>query len=295
VGPQNKNNQDNKELNTSQDNNHQDNPSPDNRNQDNYSLDNRNQDDYSLDNSTHDNCTLDNHNQNINPSNNGKLKNKQNWLSLVLRFIPLVLIIIGCFILISNLTHYAKGYFAFLSPSSYDQTNETIEESTSESNNLDQTVNSNESTEEADIKLYSTPPKTGSKMGELYIPKLEVTLPIYEGTDEDELEKGVGHFAESVLPGEDDNCVLSGHRDTVFRKLGDIGEGDLLIVKTSIGEAEYKVKKIRIVEKDDKTVIVPKPQATLTVSTCYPFNYIGPAPNRYILVAYLSSKTIYNK
>jgi sortase A len=78
----------------------------------------------------------------------------------------------------------------------------------------------------------------------------------------------------------------------VFRRLGKVGEGDWLIVRTSAGEFRYKVNKVRIVDEDDRTVIVPKPRATLTVSTCYPFEYIGPAPKRYILVAYLASKKL---
>lgn len=133
--------------------------------------------------------------------------------------------------------------------------------------------------------LYSERPEKGENIGELIIPKLEAKLPIYHGTDEDELEKGVGHFAGSVLPGEKDNSILSGHRDTVFRKLGEVGVGDLLIVQTTAGEFTYKVKKVRIVDKDDPTVIVPKPKPTLTVSTCYPFHFIGASPERYILVA----------
>ncbi|MEH7609492.1 class D sortase, partial [Priestia megaterium] len=138
---------------------------------------------------------------------------------------------------------------------------------------------------------YPKQPKIGDLMGELYIPKLNAKLPIYHGTNEDELEKGVGHFAGSVLPGQNDNSVLSGHRDTVFRKLGDVGEGDSLVVNTAAGTFTYKVNKVRIVDADDRTVIVPKPRATLTVSTCYPFNYVGSAPERYILVAHLVSST----
>lgn len=140
--------------------------------------------------------------------------------------------------------------------------------------------------------LYPLSPETGEEIGELEIPKLKVTLPIYEGTNEEELEKGVGHYPGSVLPGENDNTVLSGHRDTVFRKLGEVGEGDWLIVRTLAGEFKYRVKKVRIVDKDDRTVIVPKPSATLTVTTCYPFEYIGSAPKRYILVAYLASRKL---
>ncbi|QPA30745.1 class D sortase [Thermaerobacillus caldiproteolyticus] len=135
--------------------------------------------------------------------------------------------------------------------------------------------------------IYPRQPKLGENIGELIIPKLNASLPIYHGTNEDELEKGVGHYAGSVLPGEPDNCVLAGHRDTVFRKLGEVGKGDLLIVKTVAGEFTYKVRKVRIVDADDRTVIVPKPKATLTVSTCYPFHYIGAAPKRYILIANL--------
>lgn len=135
--------------------------------------------------------------------------------------------------------------------------------------------------------LYKVYPKTGETFGELIIPKISANLPIVEGTDEDELEKGVGHYAQSVLPGMKDNSVLSGHRDTVFRKLGQVGKGDELIVKTTAGVFTYKVFGVRIVDADDRTVIVPKPRPVLTVTTCYPFNYIGDAPDRYILTANL--------
>lgn len=133
--------------------------------------------------------------------------------------------------------------------------------------------------------VYKQRPSFGEKLGDLYIPRLDAVLPIYHGTDEDELEKGVGHYAGSVLPGENDNAVLSGHRDTVFRRIGEVERGDLLIVTTSAGEFTYKVRKFRIVDADDRTVIVPKPRPTLTVTTCYPFRYIGDAPERYIITA----------
>lgn len=90
-----------------------------------------------------------------------------------------------------------------------------------------------------------------------------------------------------MLPGEKDNCVLSGHRDTVFSGIGKLKIGDQLIVKTSAGIFTYEVKGTRIVGKDDKTVIVPTSRAVLTLTTCYPFNFIGDAPNRYIVSANL--------
>ncbi|WP_262366005.1 class D sortase [Bacillus sp. E214] len=147
-------------------------------------------------------------------------------------------------------------------------------------------VSVSEDTDQLD-DLYKVYPKTGEKFGELIIPKISAYLPIIEGTDEDELEKGVGHYADSVLPGMKDNSVLSGHRDTVFRKLGQVGKGDELIVQTTAGTFTYKVFGVRIVDADDRTVIVPKSRPVLTVTTCYPFDYIGDAPQRYILSANL--------
>lgn len=140
--------------------------------------------------------------------------------------------------------------------------------------------------------LYKTYPKFGDEMGTLSIPRINAKIPIFHGTNEDELSKGIGHYAKSVLPGERDNSVLAGHRDTVFRQLGDVKLGDQLIVTTSAGTFTYEVRKIRIVDKDDRTVIIPKPRPTLTVSTCYPFRYIGPAPQRYVLVAGLVNSEV---
>ncbi len=136
-----------------------------------------------------------------------------------------------------------------------------------------------------DKPLYPVYPSVGDNIGSLYIPVLKQKLPIIQGTGTDELKKGVGHFAQSVLPGEKDNCVLSGHRDTVFAKLGKLKIGDQLIVQTSAGTYTYEIKGIRIVDKDDKTVIVPADHAVLTLTTCYPFLFVGNAPDRYILTA----------
>lgn len=205
---------------------------------------------------------------------------------LLLLACSIVIILFGVWFSTTNMYKFAKGYFLYKTHAPSSQVKEAETETETE------TVQKPPSKKATTKELYPVRPKTGEEIGELYIPKLKAKLPIFHGTNEDELEKGVGHFAESVLPGENDNSVLSGHRDTVFRKLGQVGEGDLLIVRTSAGEFTYKVNKVRIVDEDDRTVIVPKPRATLTVSTCYPFDFIGSAPERYILVAYLSSKTV---
>ena len=117
-------------------------------------------------------------------------------------------------------------------------------------------------------ELYPVYPVEGDNIGSITIPALKRKLPIIQGTGEKELKKGVGHFAQSVLPGEADNCVLSGHRDTVFSKLDGIKIGDQLIVETSAGIFTYEVKNTRIVHADDKTVIVPTDHAVLTLTTC---------------------------
>jgi len=135
--------------------------------------------------------------------------------------------------------------------------------------------------------IYPIYPTKGDNIGSLTIPVLKRKIPVFQGTGGKELTKGAGHFLQSVLPGESDNCVLSGHRDTVFRQLGDLKMGDQLIVQTSAGTFTYEVSGTRIVHEDDKTVIVPRNHAVLTLTTCYPFNAIGDAPDRYIVSATL--------
>ena len=128
-------------------------------------------------------------------------------------------------------------------------------------------------------------PKVGDVIGTLSIPKIKKTIKIIEGTGTKELKLGVGHYVGSVLPGVSDNSVLAGHRDSVFRNLGQLKIGDLVTVRTSYGTFVYEVHKIRIVNANDRTVIVPTQDAILTLSTCYPFRFIGNAPKRYVVQA----------
>lgn len=213
---------------------------------------------------------------------NRRVNKRKQWLLLSL---SATVILIGVWFTSSNFYPYLKGYFLY-------KTGQVQADRMPEKNEQEAKALAAET--KGNAPLYVDMPKVGDYMGDLHIPKLEATLPIIHGTNEDELEKGVDHFAESVLPGEDDNSVLSGHRDTVFRRLGEVGKGDLLTVTTAAGEFTYKVMRVRIVDKDDRTVIVPKPKATLTVTTCYPFNYIGDAPKRYILVASLVEEQLNN-
>ncbi len=232
------------------------------------------------------------------------MKNAQNKKRIskksLLLFFSSIFIIFGFWFSTTNTATFVKGYMLYKTgnveakafsgkPEEQNLSHEMEDEAAKPEPATESQSQRIEAPKHSTFSDYPQSPDIGDLMGELIIPKLDASLPIIHGTDEDELEKGVGHFAQSVMPGENDNSVLSGHRDTVFRDLGQVGKGDLFIVKTHAGTFTYKVRQVRIVDEDDRTVIVPKPKATLTVSTCYPFDYVGYAPDRYILVADLVS------
>lgn len=127
----------------------------------------------------------------------------------------------------------------------------------------------------------------GATIGQLIIPKIGAYLPIVEGTDDQSLEKGVGKYRGygTVAPDQTGHVVLSGHRHTVFRKLGQLRNGDKLYVKYKNHIYTYQIRKTWITHAEDRTVIVPIPRPVLTVTTCYPFDYKGNAPDRYIVRA----------
>lgn len=199
-----------------------------------------------------------------------------------LLFFTALLIVFGLWFTTTNAYKFAKGYFLFKTEQV------TAQEPT------DVQPEESEPVDEPTVPIDWWPTQ-GELMGELEIPTLSATLPIYHGTDDNELDQGIGHFAQSVLPGDPDNSVLSGHRDTVFRKLGEVGEGDTLIVRTKIGEYTYKIFRERIVDADDRTVIVSTDEAQLTLTTCYPFDFVGSAPDRYVLEAELIDTTLYSE
>jgi len=132
-------------------------------------------------------------------------------------------------------------------------------------------------------------PTQGDFIGTLAIPRINKVISIYEGTDSSQLKKGAGHYIKSVLPGAMDNSVIAGHRDSVFSKFGSLKVGDPITVTTSYGKFVYVIDSFRIVKANDRTVIVPTEKATLTLSTCYPFYFIGNAPKRFIVTAFLAS------
>ncbi|WP_069203051.1 class D sortase [Bacillus testis] len=128
--------------------------------------------------------------------------------------------------------------------------------------------------------------QTGDVIGILKLPTLHKELPIIEGTDENDLAKGVGHYAASALPNEKNQILLSGHRDTVFRKVGELKIGDRLLYQTKEATYDYTIYRTYIVKSNNNHVIRDtSPEEILTLSTCYPFYFVGNAPDRYIIEA----------
>jgi sortase A len=128
-------------------------------------------------------------------------------------------------------------------------------------------------------------PALGEKIGTITLESLDLSWPIFEGTEDAQLAKGVGHYRKSVLPGVEDNTILSGHRSTVFNRLGELKKNDLIYVKTKAGVFTYRVRGFRVVDRSDRTVIMPTETAVLTLTTCYPFNHIGITTDAFIVTA----------
>jgi len=125
----------------------------------------------------------------------------------------------------------------------------------------------------------------GDVIGEMVIPRLEMKAVFVQGDSSRILRRAVGHIMETSLPGETGNVVLTGHRDSFFRPLRNIRHGDAITLKTPEGDFQYEVESTAVVAPTDVGVLRPSAEPTLTLITCFPFYYIGPAPKRFIVVA----------
>ncbi|MBM7553927.1 class D sortase [Thalassobacillus pellis] len=131
----------------------------------------------------------------------------------------------------------------------------------------------------------------GEEVGKLEIPRIGNQYDIYWGTGADTLKKGVGMYDSkwTVKPDIPGHVVLSGHRETVFRQLNEVKKGDHLYVSYEGKTYDYQIRKTWITDAEDRSVIVDKNKPTLTLTTCYPFDFVGSAPERYIVQAELVS------
>jgi len=119
----------------------------------------------------------------------------------------------------------------------------------------------------------------------LRIPRMQLEVAVLEGTDEVTLNRAVGHIADTAKPGTDGNSGIAGHRDGFFRGLKNIAPGDVIELETLAGKEVYRVEKTWIVPPEDVSVLDPTPSRSLTLVTCYPFYFVGSAPQRFIVRA----------
>jgi sortase A len=127
--------------------------------------------------------------------------------------------------------------------------------------------------------------KEGEVLGRIDIPRIGMSVAILQGTTARTLRLGVGHIAGTPLPGEGGNAGIAGHRDTFFRDLKDIRASDEIQIETVAGVSHYKVDWVQIVAPGDTGILAPSTDSSLTLVTCYPFYYVGPAPERFVVHA----------
>lgn len=145
-----------------------------------------------------------------------------------------------------------------------------------------------EPAEPAPAPAHATSPSTiaeGHPIGVIEIPRLGLSSVVLEGDESAALLFGVGHLSDTPLPWRGGNSVFAAHRDTFFRGLGAIKPKDVIRFRSGDSELEYRVRATKIVMPTDVEVLAPTKTSTLTLITCYPFTYIGPAPKRFIVVA----------
>jgi sortase A len=131
------------------------------------------------------------------------------------------------------------------------------------------------------------PPAPRALIGRIDVPRLELSALAREGVDTRTLRGSAGHVPGSALPGDAGNAAFAAHRDTFFGPLRGVRRGDEIAITTPQGQYRYVVSGTRIVDPEDVSVLQASNEPTLTLVTCYPFDYIGSAPQRFIVTARL--------
>jgi sortase A len=135
-------------------------------------------------------------------------------------------------------------------------------------------------------------PPPGSVLGRIEIPRLRVSTIVRAGSDARTLQLAVGHISGTAYPGDPGNVGLAGHRDTFFRRLADIRSDDEIRLVTPEGTFTYRVDRTDVVGPRDVWVLDPTGTPTLTLVTCYPFTYVGSAPERFVVRAMLATSGV---
>ena len=134
--------------------------------------------------------------------------------------------------------------------------------------------------------IEAVPIGDGGVIGEIEVPRLGLKAIVVQGDSEKLLRRAVGHLPETALPGEVGNVALAGHRDGLFRPLRNVRPGDLITLRTPEREFQYQVEWTAIVPPTAVRVIQPKSEPALTLVTCFPFYYVGAAPERFVVRAH---------
>src|SRR2546430_13320674 len=124
----------------------------------------------------------------------------------------------------------------------------------------------------------------------IFIPKIKLDAVITEGTSHTALTLGPGHLQESAVPGDIGNSVIAAHRDTFFRHIYELNAGDDIYVERHGKQFHYVVTEKRVVQPTDVSVLDNSSEARLTLITCYPVYFIGPAPERLVIFAKLAKQ-----
>lgn len=132
----------------------------------------------------------------------------------------------------------------------------------------------------------SVAPASGGALGKIEIVRIGLSAMIMEGTDGRTLRQAVGHIRGTPLPGQQGNIAIAGHRDTFFRPLRNVEKDDEITLTTLDGSSRYLVDFTKVVAPEDTQVLGNSGNATLTLVTCYPFYFVGPAPRRFIVRAH---------
>ena len=119
----------------------------------------------------------------------------------------------------------------------------------------------------------------------LRIPRINLEVAVLEGTSELVLNRGVGHITGTAAPGGSGNVGIAGHRDGYFRGLKDVAKGDLIELETLAGTEDFTITELLLVDPPDVWVLEPTEVPSITLVTCYPFYFVGSAPQRYIVRA----------
>lgn len=127
--------------------------------------------------------------------------------------------------------------------------------------------------------------REGAIIGRLEVRRLGLSVMVVEGVEAGDLKRAAGHIPGTALPGEPGNVAIAAHRDTFFRPLRRIQPNDLITLNTLGGEYHYRVVGTEVVPPKDVSVLYPTGYDSLTLVTCFPFAYVGPAPRRFIVRA----------